>query len=194
MNSFQQMNAAIHSRGLLGFALETGLFLLGVADSSRCRSAQQKAMCMRRFHGSYFTRFFSGGIVNRIQPLTNRGNMQREIACLAALESPTLPAPNELIAAKDNLAQAVALAIQLSRLADETIAARLHIDKGHFSRIMRGSAHFPIRKLPALMELTGSLAPLQWLAERMGYLLTPKPAQTRIAELEAEIAQLRKAA
>lgn len=120
--------------------------------------------------------------------------MQREIACLSEAKKPVLAAPNELIAASDNMAQAVALAIQLSRLSNDTISEHLNIDAGHFSRIMRGSAHFPLRKLPALMELTKSLAPLQWLADRMGYRLVEKSTAEEVARLRERIADLEMAA
>lgn len=116
--------------------------------------------------------------------------MQREIACLSEVRKPALAAHNELIAASDNLAQAVALAIQLSRLPNEVIAEQLNIDPGHFSRILRGSAHFPIRKLPALMELTKSLAPLQWLADRMGYKLVEKAGSEEAQRLRARLAEI----
>lgn len=44
----------------------------------------------------------------------------------------------------------------------------LAIDKGHWSRMLSGQAHFPHDKLEALMDLCGNDIPLQWLAWRRG--------------------------
>ena len=71
---------------------------------------------------------------------------------------------------------AVLLCVQLSRLAHDTIRAHFGIDKGHFSRMLSGRANFDERKVAALMELCGNLAPLQWEAKRMGYALV-RPEQ-----------------
>jgi hypothetical protein len=61
---------------------------------------------------------------------------------------------------------AVNLCIDLSRLKDEYIAAHLEIDKGHFSRIRKGMAHFPTAKRLALMYLCGNWAPIQYELEK----------------------------
>ena len=71
---------------------------------------------------------------------------------------------------------AIRLCCQLSGLSDEAIAGHLNIDKGHFSRMMRGRRAFPDFKTTALMELCGNLAPLQFEAQRMGYVLVPEAA------------------
>lgn len=57
---------------------------------------------------------------------------------------------------------AVNLCIDMSRMSDEALCERLGIDKGHFSRIRKGRAHFPTRKRLALMQLAGNYAPLQY--------------------------------
>lgn len=41
------------------------------------------------------------------------------------------------------------------------------------SRMLSGRANFDARRMGELMELAGNLAPLQWLARRMGYRLVP---------------------
>lgn len=45
------------------------------------------------------------------------------------------------------------------------IAARLEINRGHWSKILKGNAHFPLQKLPILMSLCGNTIPLQWLLQ-----------------------------
>jgi transcriptional regulator with XRE-family HTH domain len=57
---------------------------------------------------------------------------------------------------------AVNLCIDLSRMSDETLCDRLGIDKGHWSRIRKGRAHFPTAKRIALMRLAGNWAPIQY--------------------------------
>lgn len=71
----------------------------------------------------------------------------------------------------EDLLDAVRLAVHMSNYSHEHICGQLGIDKGHWSRIMQGRAHFPTNKFRALMELSGSLAPLQFLAYSMGYTL-----------------------
>lgn len=61
---------------------------------------------------------------------------------------------------------AINLCIDLSRLKDEFIAAKLGIDKGHWSRIRKGMAHFPTAKRLDLMYLCGNWAPIQFELEK----------------------------
>jgi hypothetical protein len=57
---------------------------------------------------------------------------------------------------------AINLCIDLSRLKDEYICSALSIDKGHWSRIRKGTAHFPTAKRLELMRLCGNWAPIQY--------------------------------
>jgi hypothetical protein len=69
-----------------------------------------------------------------------------------------------------SLLSAVKLAVSLAGFeADKEIYGALGIDAGHWSRIHRGEAHFPIDKLSALMDLCGNEAPLLWLTHNRGY-------------------------
>lgn len=118
---------------------------------------------------------------------------QREMPMLGETRRPVL-APWELVrACRDEMA-AIHLCVQLSGFTDETVAERLHIDKGHWSRIMRGRAHFPSRKQRALMELCGNYAPVQYLAWACGFDLHERSQDARIRELENELLRLRGAA
>ena len=71
----------------------------------------------------------------------------------------------------------------------------LEIDKGQWSRIRAGQAHFPHDKLIALMDAMGNDIPLAWLAYRRGkglHLLESEQQRLmrekdeRIAEVERE--------
>lgn len=57
---------------------------------------------------------------------------------------------------------ALNLCIDLSRMSDEVICERLGVDKGHWSRIRKGRAHFPTAKRIELMWLAGNWVPIQY--------------------------------
>jgi hypothetical protein len=79
----------------------------------------------------------------------------------------------------ESLLDAIHLCIQLSRYKHYTIAEKLGIDRGHWTRMMQGQAHFPTNKMKSLMELCGNYAPLQWLAQSMGQELAVDQIQLR---------------
>jgi hypothetical protein len=89
--------------------------------------------------------------------------------------------------------EALKLQINLSGYTHEFIGSQLQIDKGHMSRIMSGTAHFPLNKLIPLAYLTGNIAFQQYQNYQLKrstvpYEMTP---EERIAELEAELAEAR---
>lgn len=117
--------------------------------------------------------------------------VQREIPVLSEARSVDLVEPR-LIEACPTAHQALLLQIQLSGLTDETVCDQLGIDKGHFSRIRSGTAHFPTRKLSDLQRLCGNAALAQWLARDAGFELRAVDRQAeRIRLLEAEIQRMR---
>lgn len=97
-----------------------------------------------------------------------------------------MEAPIDLVARKQTLLAAIVLCMQLSGLDDKEVYLTMGIDAGHWSRIMKGDAHFPVDKIDGLMTLCGNEAPLQWLALRRGYQLVmlKSAAERRIDELE----------
>jgi len=117
------------------------------------------------------------------------GVHQRQIPLLAEARKPELVDP-ALIQKLDSEEEAILLCVHLSRLSYEAICSRLGIDKGHWSRILQGRAHFPTRKRLALMQLCGNLAPIQYEALRAGLTIYENPAAKRKAELIAELATL----
>lgn len=88
-----------------------------------------------------------------------------------------------LVTAQPTLLASVKLCVTAAGFESEKqVYAALDIDAGHWSRIMRGEAHFPVDKLPALMDLCGNEAPLIWLTHARGY----DPASLRKRESETE--------
>jgi hypothetical protein len=91
--------------------------------------------------------------------------------------------PIELVLKQSTLAGAIALCVQLSGLEEKEVYLSLDIDAGHWTRIMKGEAHFPVNKLVAMMDLCGNEAPLIWLANARGYgLVVLKTEADRRAE------------
>lgn len=104
--------------------------------------------------------------------------------------------PIELIAKQPNFLGAIALCVQLSGLEDKEVYLTLGVDAGHWSRIMKAEAHFPVNKLGDLMDLCGNEAPLLWLANHRGYGLVvleseserrAKDAERKLAEANSRI-------
>lgn len=118
---------------------------------------------------------------------------------LSCVEHPQLPlvrrvdrveVPLGLVVKQPTFAGAIALCVQLSGLEDKEVYLPLGIDAGHWSRIMKGDAHFPVNKLNDLMDLCGNEAPLMWLANSRGYglfvLKTEAERRAEAAEHELE--------
>lgn len=104
-----------------------------------------------------------------------------------------------LVCAQPSLLNAVKLCIASAGFEKEKqVYDELEIDAGHWTRITRGDAHFPLEKLGELMDLCGNEAPLLWLLHSRGYDLGSlrkresetesalRIARERIAELERE--------
>lgn len=88
-----------------------------------------------------------------------------------------------IVLAQPSMLGAIKLCISLAGFqADKQVYDALHIDAGHWSRITRGEAHFPVDKLTELMDLCGNEAPLIWLTHARGY----EPASLRKRETETE--------
>jgi hypothetical protein len=94
--------------------------------------------------------------------------------------------PLDLVVKQPNLSAAIALCVQVSGLEEKEVYLSLEIDAGHWTRIMKGDAHFPVNKLNTLMDLCGNEAPLMWLAHSRGYGLVVLKSE---AERRAEMAE-----
>lgn len=80
-------------------------------------------------------------------------------------------------------------------MTDQQIADEMHISHGYMSKFMRGVAEAWARRIVRYMRITGSLAPLQWIADQMGCDVVVRDVSTaRIRALEAELNRLKGAA
>lgn len=98
----------------------------------------------------------------------------------------------EIVFAQPTLLGAINLCINASGLDKKELYLPLAIDKGHWTRICSGDAHFPVDKLNDLMDLCGNDAPLVWLANSrgMGLVMLQSEAERMIAERDAQIARM----
>jgi hypothetical protein len=75
-----------------------------------------------------------------------------------------------LVQQQPSLLGAIKLCIGMAGFeSDKQVYMHLGIDAGHWSRITRGEAHFPLDKLGPLMDFCGNEAPLLWLLDDRGY-------------------------
>jgi hypothetical protein len=118
-----------------------------------------------------------------------RHKMQREMPFISGTSQPVM-VDAALLAHCKNRLDAIRLCVQLSNFSNEVIAEQLTIDKGHFSRIMQGKAHFPDAKSIELMMLCGNYAPMQFEAMKCGFILQLDSKEARKAKLLAEIQAL----
>jgi hypothetical protein len=86
-----------------------------------------------------------------------------------------------LVRRQSSMLAAIQLCLQAAGIADKEAHLSLGIDAGHWSRILRGDAHFPLHLLGPLMDMAGNEAPLEWLANSRGY---------RLEKLESELERM----
>lgn len=82
-------------------------------------------------------------------------------------------------------------AARRSGMEDQELADKLHISPGYMSRFMRGISQQWAKRMVTFMRVTGSLAPLQWMAEQMGCEITVRSATQRERDmLRARLAEI----
>lgn len=125
--------------------------------------------------------------------MDSNGQIQREMPFLAEVRAPHQASADFIAKASD--VGSIRYAAQLSGMDDYEVADALHISHGYMSKVLKGTAGLYGARLVRFMKVTGSLAPLQWLADQMGCdLVLRDPAKARIAELERELNELKRAA
>jgi len=118
------------------------------------------------------------------------GGVQREIPSVAVVR-PAQGASDDFIS-RASWDGVLRYAVQRSGKDDYEVADEIHISHGYISRVLKGTAGLWGDRMVAFMRSTGSVAPLQWLANEMGFELRLKePSEedrlrARLAELEAK--------
>lgn len=116
---------------------------------------------------------------------------QRELSLVRTPDRTDVPL--DIVTRQPSLSKAIALCIQFSGLLDKEILLALGIDAGHWSRIVKGDAHFPTNRLSDLMDICGNDAPLMWLAHARGYglVVLRTESERRAEEAERRLAEER---
>jgi hypothetical protein len=117
------------------------------------------------------------------------------------LARPPMKLDIEHVRRMPNMTKAIALCAEFAGLENDKDQARaIDIDATTWSLIKKGERAFPHERYEALFDEFGNEAPLIWLADRRGYLLTPKESELerqlrierdRLADLQKENAVLR---
>lgn len=84
-----------------------------------------------------------------------------------------------------SVVESIRYSIRKRNLTEKQVLMELNIDKGHWSRIMSGEAHFPLEKIFDLFSITGNVIPLQYIAMRAGYEI--KPLQSVLEQELSEV-------
>ena len=132
-----------------------------------------------------------------------QGDRQLESTLLSSVDGPPIgqcalplsqPVDMSVIRAQKTFWDACVLAMSVAGLSDKQVYIPLRIDKGHWSRIASGEAHFPHNKLEAFLDLLGNDIPLRWLAWRrgLGLHMLESEQQRRLREKDDEIVELKK--
>jgi hypothetical protein len=124
---------------------------------------------------------------------TSGKHSQGAFPFLAQVKAPALADPDFI-----RLAAAPACmryAVQRSGLDDFEVADEIAISHGYISKVMHGTAGLHGARLVAFMRSTGSLAPLQWLAEQVGCDVVQRDSRAaEVAALRSRLQALEKAA
>ncbi len=84
----------------------------------------------------------------------------------------------EAVRRQPTMTKAISLCAELAGFVnDKDLCRVLEIDPPVWARIKGGQACFPQEKLLSLMDEAGNEVPLIWLADRRGYVLTPKETE-----------------
>lgn len=121
-------------------------------------------------------------ISDRPTPSKNLRPVDRQIPLVE--KGDAVDVDKTLIHRQKSLLSAIALCAQAAGLQDKELYLPLGIEPSHWSRMMKGDAHFPLERLGPLMDLCGNEAPLEWLAHSRGYEL--RPLETEVERLLRE--------
>lgn len=103
-----------------------------------------------------------------------------DIAGQLSLPLPAKPREVDIDAVRrqPTMTKAIVLCADLAGFVnDKDLCRSLDIDPAVWARIKSNQANFPHDKLDELMAQSGNDVPLIWLADRRGYVLTPKESE-----------------
>lgn len=125
--------------------------------------------------------------------METNGQIQREMPFFSGVTPPHMADLSFIEAA--SFSGVLRYCIQRSGFDDYEVADRLHISHGYMSKVLKGTAGLHGDRLVRFMAITQCVAPSQWIAHHTGSdVVMRDPAKARIAELERELQQLKRAA
>lgn len=84
----------------------------------------------------------------------------------------------ELVRRQPTMTRAIVLCADAAGFKnDKDLCRVIDVDPAVWARIKNGQAHFPQDRYEQLMNECGNDAPLIWLADRRGFILTPKETE-----------------
>ncbi len=111
---------------------------------------------------------------------------------LLGLTAPPMHAhPDAEIRACKTMQQAVRRALMHAGMTQEAAALRIPITDGGMSMLMTGKRDWSVSKLLKLMRVTGSAAPLQWMAQNIGATVHLDELAAKEAYANAILAEVR---
>lgn len=116
--------------------------------------------------------------------------MQTEMAFLGPTTPQMHQHPDAEIRACKTFPQAVRRALMHAGMTQEAAAARIPISEAGMSMLMSGKREWTVAKFRKLIRITGSAAPLQWLAISEGATIHIDELAVREARANAELAEV----
>jgi hypothetical protein len=113
---------------------------------------------------------------------------QGQLPLIGAVPTPVLADPDFI--ARASWEGALRFAAQRAGMDDFEIADQMHISHGYMSKALKGVAGWYGRRLVLFCRITGSVAPVQWMADQLGYELKPKAPESEVERLKRRVAEL----
>ena len=125
------------------------------------------------------------------KPEATAGNRWQPAGLALMGQVPSLSLMDAAVVARASFSGVLSYAVMQCGADDQDLAEGLHISKGYMSRFLREVGEAWAKRLVRFMRATGSLAPLQWIADQLGCDVVPRAAaEARIRELQAELSSL----
>lgn len=121
-------------------------------------------------------------------------SVQQSLPLMGDVKRPMHQHPAKELAACRTKQDACRVALLHSGFTQETMAMRLAVSEGYMSMLLNGKRRWTDDLQFKFEQITGSLAPAQWDAQRRGLSLYLDEVEVRRAQLLAELGELDKAA
>jgi hypothetical protein len=113
---------------------------------------------------------------------------QGRLPLIGEVPTPSLADPEFI--ARASWEGALRFAAQRAGMDDFEIADEMHISHGYMSKVLKGVAGLYGRRLVQFCRITKSVAPLQWMADQLGYELRPKAPESELDRLKRRVLEL----